>query len=143
MVSVVDAATALVVTAKVALLVPAGIVTLSGTEATAGLLLDKEMRAPPLGAGPLSVAVPVEGVGPMTLVGLSATEERVVARVEPSTQNSKKLSDHPLPSPTFVVTIRKNLACAASGSVPLMTVALLVRVMMVCQVLPLSEIWIE
>jgi hypothetical protein len=79
MVTVVDVATALVVTVKVALVAPAGMVTLPlpGTEATAGLLLDKETKAPPPGAGPLSVTVPVEGVPPVTLVRLRASEERI------------------------------------------------------------------
>ena len=145
MVTVVDAATALVVTVKVALAFPAGIVTLSGTEAIAGVLLERETTAPPLGAGPLSVTVPVEAFAPVMLVGLSASEERVgVPDVRgPSTQNSKKLKDHPLPSPTLLVTMRRNLACTLSASLPLTTGALLVRVMMVCQETASSEICIE
>src|SRR5206468_3182863 len=58
-VTVVDVATALVVTVNVALVAPAGIVTLPGTEATAGLLLERETAAPPLAAGAFKVAVPI------------------------------------------------------------------------------------
>src|SRR5437016_1386277 len=110
MVTAVDVVTAWVVTVKVALVVPAGTVTLppSGTEATVGLLLEREMTAPPSGAGPLSVTVPVEGVAPATLIGFTAREARLSV---PSAQNSKKLRDHPLPSPTLLVSMRKNLAC--------------------------------
>src|SRR5260370_17455395 len=76
MVTAVDVATALVVTVKVALVAPAGTVTpLAGTLAAA-LLLDRETRAPPLGAGPFRVTVPVgEEAPPVTLAGLSLREE--------------------------------------------------------------------
>src|SRR4051812_44781620 len=122
MVSVVDAATALVLTVNVALVFPAGMVTLPGTEAIAGASLESATTAPPLGAGPLNVNVPVEGIAPVTLAGSSASEARTTGVPDvraPSTQNSKKLRDHPLPSPTLLVTMRKNLACALSASVPL------------------------
>ena len=77
MVTVVDVATGLVVTVKVALAAAAGTVTLPmpGTEATAGLLLERETTAPPAGAGPFRVTVPVAGVPPVTLVRLRASEE--------------------------------------------------------------------
>ena len=78
--TVVDVATALVFTGKVAVVAPAGTVTLAllGTEATAGLLLERETAAPPLGAGPFRVTVPVgEEVPPVTLVRLRVSEERV------------------------------------------------------------------
>ena len=65
------------VTVNVALVAPAGMVTLAGTVATAVLLLERETRAPPLGAGPLNVTLPVEGDPPLTLVGFSASEVRV------------------------------------------------------------------
>jgi hypothetical protein len=77
MVTVVETATAKVVTGNVALAPPAGMVTLAGTVAAAVLLLMRETMAPPVGAGPLSVAVPVEGDPPMTLVGFSMSGLRV------------------------------------------------------------------
>ena len=69
--------TADVLTLKVALLAPAGTVTLAGTLA-APLLLESMTCAPPAGAGPLNVTVPVENCAPpITLEGLSVNEERV------------------------------------------------------------------
>jgi hypothetical protein len=41
------------------------------------LSLIRETAAPPLGAGPLRVTVPVDGDPPVTLIGLSAIEESV------------------------------------------------------------------
>ena len=75
--TVVDAATALVLTVNVALVAPAATVTLDGTVAAAVLLLESATVAPPAGAGPLNVTAPVEGVPPMTLVGFSVSDERV------------------------------------------------------------------
>jgi hypothetical protein len=65
----VDAATALVVTGNVALVAPAGTVTLAGTVATAGLLLDRLTAVPPDGAADESVAAPVEGDPPTSVFG--------------------------------------------------------------------------
>ncbi|SRR6266571_5760516 len=75
MVTVVDEATALVLTVNVALVAPASIVTLRDTLA-GPLLLESATCAPPVGAGPLNVTVPVEEFPPATLVGLSESEER-------------------------------------------------------------------
>src|SRR3989440_13052947 len=76
MVTVVDAVTPLVLTVNVALVAPAATVTLEGTVAAAVLLLESATCAPPAGAGPLSVTVPVEELPPATLVGFSASEAR-------------------------------------------------------------------
>ena len=74
----VDVATALVFTGKVAVVAPAGTVTLPLGTVAAVLLLERETTAPPLGAGPFRVTVPVgEGVPPVTLDGLRAIEESV------------------------------------------------------------------
>ena len=75
MVTEADAETARVATIKVALVAPAGMVTLAGTVATAVLPLDKETSAPPLGACALRVTVPVEEDPPDTLVGLNVTDD--------------------------------------------------------------------
>jgi len=63
-----------VLTRNVALVAPAGISTLEGTLA-APLLLESETSAPPAGAGPFKVTVPVEGcTPPITLEGFSVSE---------------------------------------------------------------------
>jgi hypothetical protein len=75
MVTVVELATALVLTVNVALVAPAATVTLEGTLAAAVLLLESVTCAPPAGADPLSVTVPVEEFPPVTLVAFSESEE--------------------------------------------------------------------
>ena len=82
----VEVVTALVLTVKVALLVPAETGTLAGTLATAVLLLVRPTEIPPAGAGPLKVTVPVELPPPRTLVGLrvsALTPGGVTVRVAP------------------------------------------------------------
>jgi hypothetical protein len=69
--------TTLVVIGKVAVVALAATVTLAGTCAAEMLLLDKVTTAPPAGAGPVNVTVPVEVAPPGRDVGLSATELRV------------------------------------------------------------------
>jgi hypothetical protein len=77
MVTVVEEATALVLTVNVALVAPAATVTLDGVLAAAVLLLESATVAPPAGAAPLSVTVPVEEFPPVTLVGFNESDERV------------------------------------------------------------------
>jgi hypothetical protein len=74
-VTVVDTTTALVLTVKDAVVAPAATVTLEGTVATDVLLLESVTCAPPAGAGPLSVTVPVEEFPPVTVVGFRESEE--------------------------------------------------------------------
>lgn len=64
--------TTLVVTVKFALLDPEAMVTLLGTVAEA-LLLCKVTTAPPLGATPFSVTVPVAELPPVTVCGATLT----------------------------------------------------------------------
>ena len=59
---------------KVVELLPVGTVTFEGTVAAAGLLLDRVTSAPPVGAEPLSVTMPVEGLPPVKLAGFRDTE---------------------------------------------------------------------
>jgi hypothetical protein len=68
--------TALVVTVKVVLLEPAGIVTEDGTCAAEVLLLFSVIAAPVGGAAPLSVSVPVELEPPVTVLGFRVREVR-------------------------------------------------------------------
>ena len=83
----VTAATTLVLTVKVAPVAPAETVTLAGTLAAA-LLLESATCAPPAGAAPLKVTVPVEEFPPVTLVGFSEIEERETdAGVEDSSKS--------------------------------------------------------
>jgi hypothetical protein len=69
--------TAKVVTVKVALVDPGGTVRLEGTVARDVLLLDRVTAAPAAGAGPLRVTIPVEGIPPLTDVGLRTREDRL------------------------------------------------------------------
>ena len=68
----VEAATGLLVMVKVAVLAPAATRTLAGTVAAAVLLLERVTVAPPVGAGPVSVTVPVDVLPPVSFVGLRA-----------------------------------------------------------------------
>jgi len=72
----VDAVTDVVVTVNVAVVAPAGTVTLAGV-AAALELSESDTAAPPVGAAALSVTVPVDELPPTTLVGLSDTAESV------------------------------------------------------------------
>jgi hypothetical protein len=71
---------AVVVTAKVAVVLPAATVTDAGTE-VAVLLLDRATEMPPVGAALVKVTVPVEDEPRVTLVGLSDTVESAVETV--------------------------------------------------------------
>ena len=77
----VDDDTADVVTVNVRLMLPAETVTLAGTVATDGLLLDSDTTVSPEGAALVSVTVPCELLPPVTVAGLSAIAESVGALV--------------------------------------------------------------
>src|SRR3954469_7437174 len=65
--------TTFAVTGNVALLEPAGTVTLAGAVAATGLSLSRATVKPPAGAAELSTTVPVTGVPGRTSVGLART----------------------------------------------------------------------
>jgi hypothetical protein len=79
MVTLVRLPTLLVVTWKVALVAPANTVTLAGTCAAAVLLLVSVTVAPPVGAAPLSVTVPVDELPPVKIVGFNETDDKDTA----------------------------------------------------------------
>jgi hypothetical protein len=68
--------TVLVVIRNVALVEPAATMTVDGTVAVDVLLLDNETDAPPAGAGPFNVTVPVEPIPPFTVAGLRESDNR-------------------------------------------------------------------
>jgi hypothetical protein len=70
-----------VVIVNVAEVAPAATVTLAGTVAAAVLLLDRVTTAPPVGAAPLRVTVPVEVLPVVTLIGFNDTEESEMSAV--------------------------------------------------------------
>ena len=73
-------ATGMVVTVNAAVVAPLATVTFACTTcAAAVLLLDSVTIAPPAGAGPFKVTVPVEEVPPITEAGLRVTELSVGA----------------------------------------------------------------
>jgi hypothetical protein len=74
----VEDATPLVVIVKVVLVDPADIVTLGGTCAAVSLLC-KVTTAPPAGAAPFKVTIPVELLPPTTEAGFLVSEDRVAA----------------------------------------------------------------
>src|SRR5258708_37886165 len=76
---VVEAAAGVVRTVNAAVVAAAATVTLEGVLATFVLLLESVTTAPPEGAAPLRVTVPVEEFPPVTLVGFTESEERVAA----------------------------------------------------------------
>jgi hypothetical protein len=73
--TLVSLVTGWVVTVKLALDAPSKTVTFAGVEATEGLPLDKVTSAPPAGAGPVRVTVPVAGFPPPTVDGLTVSDK--------------------------------------------------------------------
>ena len=69
--------TGLVVTVNVAVVAFAATVTLAGTWAAEVLLLERVTTAPPAGAGPFKVTVPVDVPPPNTEAGFTPTDETV------------------------------------------------------------------
>jgi hypothetical protein len=75
MVTAVELATPSVLAVNVAVVAPAETVTEAGTVAARVLELVRPTTAPPVGAGPVKVTVPVEEAPLMTLVGFTETAE--------------------------------------------------------------------
>jgi len=75
----IDEVTVLVVIVKLAFVLPAVTETEAGT-VTEALLLESETGTPPDGAAPLKVMVPVAGVPPVTLEGLTEMDDRVTVK---------------------------------------------------------------
>ena len=116
-VELVETLTGNVVTVKVALLAPAATVTLAGTVAADVLLLVSDTIAPPLGAGPVSVTVPCEGLPPTTVLGFSATllaDTPPPPPPDPKTWNSAK----PMLEPTACVTVNLTELIVLVGTKP-------------------------
>ena len=118
-VTLVFALTALVVTLKLALLAPAATVTLAGALATAGLLLESVTSAPPEGAAAVRVAVPVEEVGPTTLVGFTDTADKLAAAVAACGVKRCVLENGPNTPAEFCARTRHHRRCA--GRPPMLT----------------------
>lgn len=111
-VTLVFAATALVVTPKLALLAPAATVTLAGTPATAGLLLARATTAPPEGAAALKLAVPVAEVGPTTLVGFTDTADKLATAAAACGSKRCVLENGPKTPAEFCARTRHHKRCA-------------------------------
>jgi hypothetical protein len=73
--------TVAVVIGKVAVLDPAGTVTVGGTDA-ATLLLESDTVNPPAPASAVSVTVPTEPVPPVTVAGETLSDESITGGVE-------------------------------------------------------------
>jgi hypothetical protein len=114
--------TLLVDTVKVALVDPAGTVTLAGTVAAAVLLEDNETARPPDGAAEVRVMVPVAELPPTTVVGLrlSAESDAVdgVLTVQPDS-----LAEATVAEPSFTFTMQSS--GFANGSLSILKAPLL------------------
>lgn len=115
------AATALVVTLKLALLAPAATVTLAGTPATAGLLLARATTAPPAGAAAVKLAVPLDEVGPTTLVGFTDMADKLATdgAVAACGVKRRALENGPNTPAEFFARTRHHNRCA--GRPPMLT----------------------
>jgi hypothetical protein len=101
-----------VLTVKVAVVEYAGMVTLEGTMAANPLLLDKNTTAPPAGAGPSSVTVPVEEPPPVMLEGFNVSDMSTGGRT---------ISEADWVTPLFVAKMVTE-AVAATGAVVVVNV---------------------
>jgi len=131
MVAMVVLVTALVITVKVAVVDPAGTVTLDGTVAFVLLLLSDTLR-PPAGAGPVNVTVPVELVPPLTDAGLSVSELRVAA-------TTVNVLDPDVPPPgTGLVTVIPFVVAAVVSDAGIMAASEVDDIYVVSRAVPLA-----
>lgn len=116
-----DVVTAVVVIVKLALVDPAGIVTLAGV-AAALELSESDTSAPPLGAAALSVTVPVTDAPPTTLVGFTAIADSAAVAaggVTPSAANNVELpstADSCTVVPALANVVMANVALVAPAA---------------------------
>jgi hypothetical protein len=101
---VVLALTATVLTLKVVLVCPAGMVTVAGTVAAAVLLLVRVTMSPPVAATPLNVTVAVVPVPPITEFAVSANEDTVGACTVTAPEASVELIDPVICTTTLLLT---------------------------------------
>ena len=126
--------TVLVEIVKVALVDPAGTVTLAGTVAAAVLLLDNETTTPPDGAAEVRVIVPVAGLPPNTVAELRLRPESD-AEVGVLTVQPDNLAEVTVADPSFTFTIQSS--GFANGSRSILKAPVLSLVPMA---IPLTEI---
>lgn len=114
------AVTLVVETVNVLLVAPAGTVTLAGTDAELELSAS-DTTAPPPGAAPLSVTVPVEEFPPTTLVGLRLTAVRVGPLDPPGVTRSPAVHEYPVlsASPEMMTSVVDVTAAVVMGKVAL------------------------
>ena len=111
----VDAVTALVVTAKVALVAPCATETLTGSVAAAVRLLDSVTANPPAGAAAVKVTVPCDDVPPVTVVGLTDTAESAagVGAAGAACASKRRVAENaPAPPAEFTPRTRHHMRCA-------------------------------
>jgi hypothetical protein len=105
----VEALTKLVVTGKLTLECQAGTITLAGTAATAGLLLDRATKAPPSRVAAPRIARPVDTVPPVTLAGSRVKDES-------SKGGRHTMSSSEIATPPLAAVILTNAAPIWGGS---------------------------
>jgi len=113
----VDAVTALVAIAKVALVAPCVTDTLAGTVAAEVVLLDRETAKPSAGAGDVSVTVPCDEDPPVTPVGFTVAVESAAAADGVTVRPAVR--EMPLAEAVMVVVRVVGPARVETGKVPL------------------------
>ena len=137
------APTALVLMLKLALLAPAATVTLAGTLATVGLLLESVTIAPPAGAAAVRLTVPVAAFGPTTLLGLTDTADKLAAAV--SARGVKRRVDENGPNTPAAFRARTRHHRRIAGRPPMVTWETLTSWFALngAEMVELSSIWIS